>query len=303
MDDNLKGLMYAGFTALLWGFLAIAIKVSLYDLDPATVTWFRFTIAFVGLSIILLISDRSVIHTIKRPPLKVFLAALFLGMNYFGFISGVNLTSPSNAQVFIQIGPISFAVAGIIIFKEKIGWKQIVGFMVLITGFIIFYSQQVSIDKFSTDNAYFHGVIFVIFGGLSWAVFSILQKSMVVKWNPNHLNILIYGTCSLLFLPLADFHKVPGITLSSWLMLIFLGMNTLLAYGSLALAFKYTEANKISVIVTLNPIITFIVMMILSYYSVSWIEAESFSSVALMGAAIVFSGAVMVITGRKRNIK
>jgi drug/metabolite transporter (DMT)-like permease len=122
----------------------------------------------------------------------------------------------------------------------------------------------------------------------------------VKKWNPNHLNLIIYGFCSLAFLPFVEFSKFSFLNINDWLLLIFLGLNTLLAYGSLALAFKYTEANKVSVIITLNPIITFVVMMILGAYEVSWIDAENFSFLSLFGAGIVFTGASLVII-RKRK--
>ena len=44
-----KGIYYASFTAFLWGFLAIALKVALKELSPVTVTWVRFIVAFVSL--------------------------------------------------------------------------------------------------------------------------------------------------------------------------------------------------------------------------------------------------------------
>ena len=301
MSDNTKGLFYAGFTAILWGFLAIALKVSLNDLSPASIVWFRFTVAFVILFFILLFTDKSLFKTLRKPPSMIFLAAIFLGLNYLGFISGLNLTSPSNAQVFIQIGPVSFAFVGIIVFKEKIRWKHLLGFLLLLFGFSVFYSEQVDLSGTLHSNLFLRGVIFIVLGGLSWAVFSILQKIMVKKWNPNHLNLIIYGTCSLGFLPFVEFSKFSTLSLNDWFLLIFLGLNTLLAYGSLALAFKFTEANKVSVILTLNPIITFIVMMILSFYQVSWIEAENLTLLSLFGAGIVFTGASLVIIRKKKK--
>ncbi|MGC9342606.1 MAG: DMT family transporter [Bacteroidales bacterium] len=298
MNKNSIGLLYAGFTALLWGFLAIALKVALQDLNPVTVVWFRFTVAFVLLLFIMLFADRSFIKTFKKPPWLLILAAFFLGMNYFGFITGIHYTSPSSAQVFIQVGPVILGLSGIFLFKEKLTWKHITGFLMLIAGFIIFYSQQVN-GLLSGEENFTKGMFFVIFGGISWSVFSITQKILVRTFNPNHLNLFIYGFATLMFLPFVDFSMVPALTLGDWLLLVFLGLNTLLAYGSLALALKYTEANKISVIITLNPIITFITMAVLEVSAVTWIAYENFTFLSLLGAAIVFGGAVLVITSRR----
>lgn len=295
MNKNNTGLTYAGFTALLWGFLAIALKVALRELNPVTVVWFRFTVAFVLLLLIMLFADRSFTKTFKKPPWILIVAAVFLGMNYFGFITGIHYTSPSSAQVFIQVGPVILGLSGIFLFKERLSWKHISGFMMLIAGFIIFYSQQVN-GLLKAEENFTRGMFFVIFGGISWSVFSILQKILVRSFNPNHLNLFIYGFASLMFLPFTDFSSIPTLSLGDFLLLVFLGLNTLLAYGSLALALKYAEANKISVIITLNPIITFITMAILEASAVSWIAYENFTFLSLVGAAIVFGGAVLVIT-------
>lgn len=298
MSKNTIGILYASFTALLWGFLAIALKVSLQELNPVTVVWFRFFIAFTSLLILMLIFDRSFVKTFKKPPLILFIAAFFLGMNYFGFITGIHYTSPSSAQVFIQIGPVTLGLSGIILFKERLTWKHVTGFLMLVLGFIIFYSTQIN-GLIKQNEEFTKGMFFVIFGGLSWAVFSIFQKILVRTYNTNHLNLFIYGFASLMFLPFADFTGLDQLDTGDWLLLVFLGLNTLFAYGSLALALKYAEANKISVIITLNPIITFGVMAMLEAAAVTWISHENFSLLALLGAAIVFGGAVLVITSRK----
>jgi drug/metabolite transporter (DMT)-like permease len=78
-------------------------------------------------------------------------------------------------------------------------------------------------------------------------------------------------------------------------------MNTVLAYGSLAMAIKLTEATRVSVIITLNPIITFVTMTILSRMKVSWIEPESFSLLSITGALSVLGGAIMVISAGWKN--
>ncbi len=300
MNKNTTGILYACFTALLWGFLAIALKVSLQDLDPVTVVWFRFFVAFSTLLILMLFFDRSFVKTFRKPPFILFVAAFFLGLNYYGFITGIHYTSPSSAQVFIQIGPVTLGLSGIFLFKERLTWKHITGFLMLITGFVIFYSTQV--DGLLKQNEEFtKGMLFVIFGGLSWAVFSVFQKILVRTYKPNHLNLFIYGFATLMFLPFADFSVVPDLRMADWLLLVFLGLNTLLAYGSLALALKYAEANKISVIITLNPIITFIVMAFLEVSAVTWIAYENFTLMGVMGAAVVFGGAILVITSGKRK--
>jgi len=294
-----KGLIYASLTAVLWGVLAIALKFTVNTLDPISVVWFRFSFSFVMLLFWMLAFDRKDISLLWHPPIVALVAAVFLGLNYLGFISGVKYTSPSNAQVFIQLGSVGFALAGIFIYKERVGWKHIIGFVMVVIGIAIFYYEQLSALK-GINGEYTKGIILVSGGGIAWAVFASIQKGLVSKLGTNQLNLIIYGFCSLVFLPFIDLRQMMSQSLTEWLVLIFLGLNTVLAYGFLAIAIKYAEATKVSVIIALNPILTFVGMAVLAVLEVSWIEPEHFTFLSIVGALIVLAGAIITILSRKK---
>jgi drug/metabolite transporter (DMT)-like permease len=299
-SDNRKGALYAMLTASLWGFMAIILKVITYELSPVTVVWFRFAIAFAVLAAWTLIFRRSDFSIFKRPPLLLFLAALFLAGNYTGFISGIKYVSPSSSQVFIQIAPVSFALSGIVIFREHVNWKHIVGFILVLCGIGLFYSEQLR-DLAAGAEHFTRGMMLVLAGGLSWAAFATAQKALLKTIGPNKLNLFIYGACALALAPLVKYSHLAGMPAVNWYILIYLGLNTVLAYGSLAMAIKLTEATRVSVIITLNPIITFVTMAILSQLNVSWIEPEAFSVLSIFGALSVLAGAIVVISAGWRK--
>jgi drug/metabolite transporter (DMT)-like permease len=300
--DNRKGALYAMITASLWGFMAIILKVITYELSPVTVVWFRFAIAFLVLAVWTLIFRRKDFSIFKHPPLLLFLAALFLAMNYTGFIAGIKYVSPSTSQVFIQVAPVSFALSGIIIFREQVNWKHIAGFILVLSGIGLFYSEQLR-DIAANGEHFTLGMLLVLGGGLSWAAFATAQKSLLKKIGPNQLNLFIFGACAVALAPLVKFSQLQDMPAVNWYILIYLGLNTVLAYGSLAIAIKLTEATRVSVIITLNPIITFITMAILSHMKVSWIEPESFSLFSILGALCVLGGAIVVISaGWRREV-
>jgi len=293
--DNRKGALYAIFTASLWGFMAIILKIITSELSPITVVWFRFAIAFVVLGIWTLIFRKEDFRIFLRPPFLLIVTALFLALNYLGFITGIKYVSPSSSQVFIQIAPVSFALSGILIFKEHVNWKHIVGFILVLSGIGLFYSEQLR-DLAVGGEHFTRGMLLVLGGGLSWAIFATLQKALLKTISPNQLNLFIYGACALALTPLVKFAQLNGMSAAHWALLIYLGLNTVLAYGSLAMAIKLTEATRVSVIITLNPIITFITMAILSRMQVSWIEPEAFTLLSLIGALTVLGGAILVIS-------
>jgi len=294
-SNNRKGILYAIFTASLWGFMAIVLKVITYELSPITVVWFRFFIAFLVLAVWTLIFRRQDFRIFLKPPLLLLLAALFLALNYTGFIAGIKYVSPSASQIFIQIAPVSFALSGIIIFKEHVNWKHIVGFILVLAGIGLFYSETLR-DLVTGGENFTLGMMLVLGGGLAWAAFATSQKALLQKIGPNQLNLFIYGVCAFALIPFVSFGQLQGMPMANWYILLYLGLNTVLAYGSLAIAIKNTEATRVSVIITLNPIITFITMAILSRMQVSWIEPESFSLLSILGALSVLGGAITVIS-------
>lgn len=296
-----KGVYFAGFTALLMGFLAIAIKVSLNAVLPVTVAWFRFALAFVVLFVYYLIFDKSKLKILKKPPLFALLAAVGLSVNYVGYILGINLTTPSIAQIFIQVGPVLLAVSGFVIFKEKVSIRQSLGLLVVVGGLAVFYNEQI-LNIAGGLKEYVIGVGFVVIAGIAWASYGIFQKLAIKSHNPMQLNLIIFGLPIIILSPFVSFNQFVGLSLNDWLLLIFLGLNTLGAYGSLAYALKYLEANKISVILTANPLITLSTMALLSRQKVSWIAPEVFTTITIVGALTVLLGVVLTVMKKRRKI-
>jgi len=299
-NKRIYGIIYASTAALFWGFLAIFIKITLNDVAPVVVVWFRFSVAFGFLFTYFLVRDRPKLQILKKPPWLLVLAALSLTLNYVGFAKGVDLTSPGNAQIFIQLGPITLAVVGIILFKERLSIRQFLGFIVAGAGLTFFFRDQLS-NLLGNEDVYISGVLWLIIAALTWTVFAAFQKLLVQKFHAQQLNLVIFGLPMLILIPFVDFSVFVDFTPGLWILLIFLGIITIIAYGCLAEAFKYVEANKISVIVTLNPIITFFVMSILGSMEVDWIDAEVLTIYSIFGAAMVISGAVMVVLPKKKN--
>jgi drug/metabolite transporter (DMT)-like permease len=245
--------------------------------------------------------DKSKLNILVKPPLYALLAALSLGINYVGYISGINLTTPSIGQIFIQSGPVLLALFGIIFFKERISIRQLFGLMVVLIGLSLFYMEQI-LNLAGGIREYKMGVVFVLIGGVAWAIYGVFQKLAVRSSNPMQLNLILFGLPALLLLPFVSFGQFVNLELNDWLLLVFLGLNTLGAYGALSYAFKYLDNNKISVIITLNPLITLVVMAYLSNVGVEWIEPEVFTSLTLVGVFVVLLGVILTVVRDRKSI-
>ena len=300
MQNHTKGILYASITAFFWGFLAIALKVAVREVEPVTIVWFRFMVAFVILASWLAAKKPSSFKILIKPPLLLIIAALGLSWNYLSYMLGIHYTTPSNAQLFIQTGPILLAIAGFVFFREKLNWNQIIGFTVAILGLSFFYHDQLS-AFFDVQEKYNLGVLLILTSAVAWATYAILQKKLVSKHPVENLNLFLFGLPAILYFPFVNLEPLFHLHWSWWLLLLFLGANTFIAYTCLAQALKYTEANKVSIIIIVNPIITFITMGILTELNVSWVAHERFSMVTILGASLVITGIFLV--ARKSKIK
>lgn len=298
MSDQSKGIWYAVITALFWGVLAVALKVAVRRVDAATIVWFRFTLAFLPLLVWSFFRNPSQLRLMVRPPLLLVIATLALAWNYLAFNLGVEYTSPGNAQLFIQTGQILLAVSGVLFFRERFSPRQITGFFLAMAGLLLFYNQQLGHFR-ENEEVYNKGILYILTGAVAWTLYAVLQKKLVVRHSAISLNLFLFGLPSLLYLPLVNFGQLAALDWIWWLLMAFLGLNTLVAYTTLALSLRYLEAGKASIILIMNPIITFLLMALLTALEVTWIAPEQLTLLSLLGALIVVGGAMMVIWKRR----
>ncbi|MBN3036196.1 MAG: DMT family transporter [Bacteroidales bacterium] len=296
MEKNtVKGVLFAATTAFFWGFLAIALKMTHGLLEPVNVVWFRFLVAFSALLLYFSLRRRDYLKILVRPPLFLVIGSIGLAMNYIGFLYGVQFLSPTTAQVVIQMGPIMLGFVGFAFFRERINRRQASGYLLAGMGLLIFYRSHIS-GMATGEELQSMGVLWIVIAAMAWVVYASFQKILVRRYPAQQLNLFLFGLPVLLFIPFIHPGDFSRLTFHNWLLLFYLGINTLVAYGCLAMAFKYLEASKVSIIITMNPVITFITMAVLTTMEISWVEPERLSTGSILAAIMVLTGAVMAVT-------
>ena len=294
--------IYVFVTAFLWALLAPGLKAANAHLDSLTIVWLRFLIAFLGLVVITLIRSPEKIKVLARPPKMFIASALFLAFNYFGYMKGVELTTPSNAQIIVQFGPLALVLYGVFLFKEKLSVSQKGGFLFVVLGFLIFYNDQFSNLVQKGNDSYTAGVVWVFFSALSWATYAAMQKVLAGRLSTSEANLIIYAIPVLIFVPFVDPRPLLAGDYKLWSIVIFLGLNTLIAYSSLTEALRRLPANKVGVWITLNPLVTIALLSVLNSYGITRFGVESIGHDGLLGACVLIFGAIMVSfkKGKKR---
>jgi drug/metabolite transporter (DMT)-like permease len=297
-----KGLLFASLTAFLWGILAIALKLALNYFDSYTIVWFRFFLAFLILLGYHAMKKPDQLRILLKPPVWLVLAAVLIGVNYIGYMQGVHYAGPGITQVLIQAGAITLGLVGFIFFKERLNWFRAFGFILAGLGFVFFYFQQ-WLEFMAQKEELFTGMLWTIMGAWAWTGYAVIYKGLLRTWPAQQLNMVLYGVPAILFIPFADFSLfLQSYAWWVWLLLVFLGVNTVIAYGSLSLALKYAEANRISIIITLNPVVTFLILEALLFFEVDWFAINAFPPLAYLGAFMVLIGAIVAIGLKKHKI-
>jgi drug/metabolite transporter (DMT)-like permease len=296
------GLALSLITAMLWGLVPISLAIVLKKIDPYTINWFRFTSAFISLGFYLAYQKRLPDFSQLKSGSPYLWAISILGLmgNYIFFVLGLQATSPSHAEVLIQLAGVSFSLGALVIFKERYTRNQWLGLGVLVAGFIGFFSEQLKV-LFASSDRYISGSLMLVVAALTWAVYALAQKQLLAKLDSSHIMWVIYGVCGIFFGILAKPQTLLQLNEIEWVMLIFCGLNTVIAYGCFAESLQDWEASKVSAILALAPIFTIASMSIITWLFPGLVTPEHLNLLSLGGAILIVSGSISISLGKSRD--
>ena len=296
-----RGILMISLTTLLWGILPLVLKMGLQEFSAGTIVWFRFAFAFLLLFILLSFVRSKPAQILLRPPWLGVLGGAALSANYFGMTQAIDFSGPSNVAILIQIAPVMLILVGILKFRERLSKVQVCGMVLAATGLCLFYRDRygnaVDVELFHSAN------IILLLAAMSWVAYMICQKILSARFEAQSLNLLVYGTAAILFLPLVEWAEFARAGSIGWAIILFLGLNTLLAYGALAEAVKCIPLSLISIIITTNPLITLLAMREFPRHSSGWLQPEIVSSSGYLGAVTAVCGVILVVAYQHREAK
>jgi drug/metabolite transporter (DMT)-like permease len=295
------GFVLAMTTVLLWGGLAIALKLLLVGgMDAYTITWYRLTASALLLAAVQ--ASRGQLPTLGALSARgwVLLAIALLGLlgNYVLFSVALNFVPPATAQLVIQLAPISLLVGSLVIFREAFSRPQWLGLGVLIGGLLLFFNDRlITLVRLSGAEAV--GVSIVVVSSFVWAAYALAQKQLLVTLSSVNTLLLIYVGATVLLLPLASPGQVATLGRFELGLLVFAIFNTLAAYGCFAEALEHWEASRVSAVISLTPLVT-----ILAVYGIlgMWPTADiggRLDTLGLVGAGLIVGGSMMTALGSR----
>ncbi|MZG53040.1 MAG: EamA family transporter [Nitrospinae bacterium] len=288
----LRGILLSAVTALLWGILPIILKISLQGFTSGTIAWFRFSLAFVILGIFLSFKGHRPLNILKTPPWMGIFGGLCLAANYYWVTLAVDMSGPSNMAVLIQTASVFLVITGVLVFHERLLPRQVLGMFIAAAGLILFFFDQ---QSRVSNNSYVYADFLIQLAALVWVGYMISQKFLSRSYGAQPLNFLVYAVATLVLAGTVEWREFASAGFNPWLALVFCGINTLLAYGALAEAVKYLPLAIISVIISLNPLITLLGMKILPEMGFANLQPDLVGMMGYWGGAIAVTGVTLVV--------
>lgn len=186
---------------IIWGISYVSIKVTLVEIPPVTMALIRFMIASMILGIIIRkVEPQSKLDKSDLP--KMVLGGIFGITLYFILENiGVNYTTATNASLIVSVVPIITITLDVLFFHGRVSIIKLLGVSIAIGGS---YLAVTANGRVELNSAHFIGNILMI-AAMSWAFFTLLNKSLQEKYSGLFLTTYqtIFGT--LFFIPLSLF--------------------------------------------------------------------------------------------------
>jgi drug/metabolite transporter (DMT)-like permease len=219
----------------------------------------------------------------------------FLGVviNQVLFLAGLNLTTPINSSIILAINPVAVFVFAAIILKEKIFLIRGAGLAVGLTGIMLLLLNEGRPDLSSRT---FLGNVFTLINTLSWALFTVVIKRMLVKYTPVTVMkwVFFFGMFTNIPLGYKQWSTTDwfAITPLAWLAIGFVVVcATYLGYLLLIYGLKRVSPTIVSSYTYSQPVIAAIVA--------TMIGQDSLNLVDITSAILIFTGVFMVSRQQK----
>jgi len=288
------------FTALMWGSAPVALKLLLGKMDLYTISWFRFTVSFfIIMAWVYRRHGLSVLPALKASAPWLVLAALGLSGNYLFFMLGLERMPPSAVVVIIQLAPMFLLFGGVIIFRERYSRRQFGGFLILVCGLLLFFNQRMD-DVLSGAGNYPIGFVLVVLAAVTWAVYALTQKQLLEELPSEAIMMCVYLGGALFFTPMTTPGDISGVGVLEGALLVFVCLNTALAYGTFSESLDHLEASRVSTILSLVPLVTIVVTRLLDFIFPDFIVIEEMNGLSVLGALmVVFGSAINSFAGKR----
>lgn len=271
--------------SLIWASSFIVVKNATAEIDPIDLGFLRFLVATPIMFLILLFGKKNIHIPKKELPSLLILGLTGVTLLYLFQYIGISYTNASTSAVLINTNVIFIAILSVLFLNEALPLKRILGIVLSFIGVIVVIISNLSAESFTFDNVFFIGSVLVLLSAFCWAIYSIIGKRLLKKYDAFAITTYSFALGTLLYIPLVIsdlFIEIQGMSTNLFLSIIYLAiLCSVFGYIGWYYALKEIEASKAAVFLNLIPL--FAIIMSLLY-------GEKITGIFLLGAILIIYG-------------
>ena len=295
--EKIRGHVAMLVTSLIFGVNIPLSKNLMPDwMSPLGLTYSRFAFGAMAFWLFSLFMKSEKVT--RKDMGTLFLGSLLgVGLNQAAFISGLQMTSATNASIVITITPILAMIISFLILKEPITFKKAGGVIIGLVGVLsMILTSEVAA---SGREASMIGDLLCVVSSLSYAFFLVLTRGISKRYSPVTIMKWMFLFSAVLFAPFGYKDVISAKiftegTSAAWSSYVYLLVGaTFITYLLIPIAQKQIRPTTIGMYNYLQPLVA-------SYIAIMWGQ-DIFSWSKPLSAILIFAGVYFVTTSKSRE--
>ena len=286
---NILPILSGILTSSIFGLSFLFSKKALNIVEPFTLLSFRFLVAFLIMSLLILLGVLKVNYKGKNMK-NLIMLGLMQPIIYFIFETyGIQFSSSSQAGLMIALIPIVVTIMSAYALKETPSKLQCAFIFLSVSGVIFIVLMNGS----SSSEGSLLGIFLLLGAVISAAVFNILSRKYSVKFSPMELTYAMMAMGAVFFNFVSICNNIRANTLAQYfsplknrsflISLAYLGvLSSIIAFLLINFTLSRIEASKAAIFANLSTIVSIIAGVILLH--------ESFKLYHLVGSILILVG-------------
>jgi len=248
--------------SLVWAGSFVVVKIGTRDISPIHIGFLRFLVATPLMFLVILLKKmkpRRVNY--KDLPALVILALTGVTLLYVFQFTGIKYTTASTSAVLINTNVMFIAILSFLILRESFTLKKVAGILLSFLGATIIVT-----NGYLDIGSSFLGDVLILLSAFCWAVYSIVGKRLLDKYDPLTLNAYAFALGVVFYFPfvIKDFGSVFSISLGGWLIVLYLALFcSIFGYIAWYFVLSHVEASKAAIFLNLIPLFTILLSLLI----------------------------------------